>query len=186
MKSSTPAAALIAALLIGAAPSSLPAAVLGNLKVEKTLQSASPTHPGEPIVYQILVTNLAGDAPNATMTDDIYTKAVFDSLISPSGWVCVTPLAGAGGSISCTNSNFPAGASALFTLTITILPQFLPLSISNTAVVAQDFTDSDLSNNSSTVETPVTAAPLPAVPVSPIALAALAVLIVGAGVLLKR
>lgn len=186
MKSSTLAAAMIAALMMGAAPSPLPAAVLGNLKVEKTLLSASPAHPGEPILYEIVVTNLAGNAPNATMTDDIYTKAVFNSLEAPSGWVCLTPLAGEGGSISCTNSNFPSGSSAIFTLTITILPQFLPLGITNTAVVSQDFTDSDPSDNSSTVETPVTAPPLPAVPVSPIALAALAALIGGAGILLKR
>jgi hypothetical protein len=172
------AAAGIAAIVIGATPTVLHAA---NMKVEKTLLSASPAHPGVPIVYQIVVSNSGALAPTVNLDDDIDTKAVFDSLSAPSGWGCSTPPVGQGGTIQCSFQNMDTGASA--TLTMTILPQFLPLTISNTAVVSNSGGEDDPSDNSSTVVTPVT--PSPSVPVSPAALIALGVLLAGAGVRLK-
>jgi len=64
-------AAGIAAIVIGAAPTALHAA---NMKVEKTLVSASPAHPGVPIVYQIVVSNSGALAPTVNLDDDIDTK----------------------------------------------------------------------------------------------------------------
>jgi hypothetical protein len=174
------AAAGIAAIVIGATPTVLHAA---NMKVEKTLLSASPAHPGVPIVYQIVVSNSGALAPTVNLDDDIDTKAVFDSLSAPSGWGCSTPPVGQGGTIQCSFQNMDTGASATLTLTMTILPQFLPLTISNTAVVSNSGGEDDPSDNSSTVVTPVT--PSPSVPMSSAALTALGVLLAGAGVRLK-
>lgn len=174
------AAAGIAAMVIGAAPAALHAA---NMQVEKTLLSSSPAHPGVPIVYQIVVSNTGALAPTVNLDDDIDTKAVFDSLDAPSGWGCSVPPPGQGGTIQCSFLNMGTGASATFTLTMTILPQFLPLTISNTAVVSSSGVEDDPSDNSSTVITPVT--PRPNVPVSPAALIVLGVLLAGAGLRLK-
>jgi hypothetical protein len=174
------AAVGIAAIVMSAAPAALHAA---NMKVEKTLLSASPAHPGIPIVYQIVVSNSGALAPTVNLDDDIDTKSVFNSLSAPSGWGCSTPPVGQGGTIQCSFQNMGTGASATFTLSVTILPQFLPLTTSNTAVVSNSGGEDDPSDNSSTVVTPVT--PAPSVPVSPAALIALGVLLAGAGLRLK-
>lgn len=179
------AAAAIAAIGIGAAPGALAVPAATNMKVEKTLLSASPAHPGVPIVYQIVVSNTGVLAPTVNLDDDIDPSAVFDSLIAPSGWGCSTPPAGQGGTIQCSFLNMAAGASATLTLTVTVpfSPGFVPFDLSNTAVVSSSLVEADPSDNSSTVVTPVTA--LPIVPMSPVALVALAALLGAAGVLLK-
>ena len=174
----------VAAIGIGTAPAwaILPST---NMKVEKTLLSASPAHPGAPIVYQIVVSNTGALAPTVNMDDDIDPSAVFESLDAPSGWNCSTPPPGHGGTVQCSFLNMSSGASATLTLTVTVPPSqgFVPFVLSNTAVVSSSLPELDASDNSSTAATPVTEPS--SVPVSPVALIALAALIGGAGVLLK-
>ncbi len=176
-------AAGIVAISIAAAPTALHAA---NMKVVKTLLSSSPAHPGVPIVYQIVVSNTGALAPTVNLNDDIDTKSIFNSLSAPSGWACSTPPVDQGGTVQCSFQNMDTGASATFTLSVTILPEFVPLETFNTAVVSNSGTEDDPSDNTSTVETPVTPAPPMSVPVRPVALIALAALLAGAGILLKR
>jgi hypothetical protein len=160
------------------------AAALGNLSVEKTLLSPSPVHRGVPFTYQIVVTNLAGDATNVHMMDNLDMKVGFDSMTAPTGWVCVTPPVGQFGNVDCTNPSFTAGSSATFTLTVTFLPSEPAVSTENTATVSQDLVDSAPTDNTSTVTTPVVAAA--SVPVSAPALVLLGVLVAGAGILIRR
>jgi hypothetical protein len=176
--------ALIAAIAaLGAAAPDARAAVTGNLKVEKTLLSPSPVHPGIPFTYQIVVTNLAGDATNVHMVDTLDMKVGFDSATAPGGWVCVTPLVGDFGQVDCSTATLAGGGSATFTVTVSYRTNIPLFTTENSATVSQDLVDSDPSDNTSTVTTPVV---ISDVPVSPLALVALGVLVAGAGILIRR
>jgi hypothetical protein len=170
------------AALWAAAPDAR-AAVTGNLKVVKTLLSPSPVVVGVPTTYQIVVTNLAGDATNAQMVDTIDMKAGFDSVSPAAGWDCTTPNVGDFGDVTCTIPTFPGGGSATFTLTVTLRPGTAGLITSNGARVSQDLVDSDPSDNQSSVDTPIVAS---TVPVSVPALVLLGTLVAGAGLLIRR
>ncbi|HET7453459.1 MAG TPA: hypothetical protein VFL12_11995 [Thermoanaerobaculia bacterium] len=172
------------AALCAATPDLSAAVVTGNLKVVKTLLSPSPVVVGVPTTYQIVVTNLAGDATNAQMVDTIDMKAGFESVSAPAGWNCTTPSVGDFGDVTCTTPTFPGGGSATFTLILTLKPGTAGLKTSNQAQVSQDLVDSDPSDNISTVQTPIVAS---SVPVSVPALVLLGTLVAaGAGILLRR
>ena len=185
MKGIRRAAMIAGVFALGAAAPNARAAVTGNLKVEKTLLSPSPVHPGIPYTYQIVVTNLAGDATSVSMEDDLDMKTVFDSMTAPSGWLCGTPNPGQWGPVTCGAPTLSGGSSATFTITVTYSPQFSTPETSNSVTVSQELIDSDPTDNTSTVDTPVTP-PASAVPVSTPALVLLGALVAAAGILIRR
>jgi uncharacterized repeat protein (TIGR01451 family) len=111
------------------------------------------------VTYTIQVTNLGPDAAtDAELDDTLPGNMTFVSLTSPAGWSCMTPPNGTGGTITCTNTNFAANATATFTL-VGHIPAKTPAgtSYTNTASVVSS-TDDNKENNSSDVTTTVVAA----------------------------
>ena len=74
---------------------------------------------GQPITYNITVSNNGHDpAPTPTLVDTIPQGTVFQSLVAPSGWSCLTPPPGGAGQISCKADSLAVGDSAQFKLTV--------------------------------------------------------------------
>ena len=75
---------------------------------------------GQSLTYVLTATNNGPDpAASLSLTDIIPTGTVFQSLVSPTGWTCLTPAIGGVGQVSCTNNSLAVGASAQFSLTVT-------------------------------------------------------------------
>jgi uncharacterized repeat protein (TIGR01451 family) len=109
---------------------------------------------GRDVVYQIHVTN-AGPAAavKASLSDTLQGTLTFVSLSAPSGWTCMTPNVGDGGTITCTKASFDAGGVADFTLTANVPSDTQNgATFENTAQVGTDTADpNDENNNSVTI-----------------------------------
>jgi len=117
--------------------------------------------PGNNINYTIIATNNGpSNAANPSVTDTIPANTTFQSISPPAGWTCITPAVNGTGSISCTRSSpLTAGASQTFTLTLNVNAGApIGSSISNTAQITSDATDTNTANNSSTSTVNVVAA----------------------------
>jgi uncharacterized repeat protein (TIGR01451 family) len=105
------------------------------------------------VSYTITVTNSGPDpAVNVSLTDALPSGTTFSSLVSPAGWSCTAPAAGAAGTIRCTESSMAAGSSVF---TFNLNAPDAPTTISNTISVSSNSPDPDLSDNSSNVNTNV-------------------------------
>jgi GH35 family endo-1,4-beta-xylanase len=100
-----------------------------------TAISAAPTTvpAGQAVAYTISVTNNADTdtapfkptdddlpAANVTLATAVPAHTVFQALSVPAGWSCATPAAGGSGPVQCTVASLPAGATAVFTLTVAL------------------------------------------------------------------
>ncbi|MEY2505467.1 MAG: hypothetical protein QOG27_1747, partial [Verrucomicrobiota bacterium] len=113
------------------------------------------------VTYTIQVFNGGPDAAtDAELDDTLPGNMTFVSLTSPAGWTCTTPAPGAGGTITCTNTNFAAGATGNFTL-IGHIPPKAPVGslYINTASVFSSADDNEENNNSDASTSVVAAAP---------------------------
>jgi uncharacterized repeat protein (TIGR01451 family) len=120
-----------------------------NLGITKTTATTN-AGPGTAVSYTIVVTNGGPDATTAvTMTDTLPASLLFASITSPAGFSCSTPAVGATGTITCTGTAMANGASASFTLGVTVASGANG-SISNTASVSGAPTDPASGNNSAT------------------------------------
>jgi uncharacterized repeat protein (TIGR01451 family) len=118
-----------------------------DLVITKTTLTTSAA-PGNPISYTITVTNSGpGAATSVTMTDALPASLRFQSIAAPAGFSCTTPAAGATGTISCTGATLANGASAIFTLGVTVAPGATG-SIVNSASVLSATTDPNPGNSS--------------------------------------
>ncbi len=135
-----------------------PATVNADLAVTKTDGTATVVAGGT-TTYTIVITNAGPDAaPNATLTDTLPAQATFNSLAVPAGWSCTTPAVGATGTVSCSIASLPNGASATFTLAVTVAAATpAGTSLSNTAVTASGASDPTPANNTATDVDTVTA-----------------------------
>ncbi|MCI0390612.1 MAG: FG-GAP-like repeat-containing protein [Acidobacteria bacterium] len=122
-----------------------------NLAIVKTVATLLPG-PGDELRFTLRVDNIgSGPAANVTLTDAVPANTVFKSLPAAQGWNCTTPQPGGGGNIACGISAFPAGASAIFSLALTVNNDVTKDTlITNIARVTTTTFDSDLNNNSST------------------------------------
>src|SRR5262249_22485713 len=122
-----------------------------DLALTKTTTTLLPGR-GDDLSYTLRVDNSGpAAAANVTLTDAVPANTVFKSLSAAQGWSCAAPQPGGGGNISCGISVFPAGASAIFSLALTVnndVPK--DTLITNTARVTTATVDRDLNNNSST------------------------------------
>jgi endo-1,4-beta-xylanase len=88
---------------------------------------------GQAITYAITVTNNVDTnqqpydptdddlpAANVVLSTAVPSHTVMQSFTSPSGWSCTAPPAGSIGPVQCTLASLPAGASATFTMTVTL------------------------------------------------------------------
>ena len=124
--------------------------------------TTDPVFAGAGLAYTINVANgSASAATGLSLTDAIPSGTVFASLAAPAGWSCSTPAIGATGTVTCTNPTLAAGASAYFTLTVTVgagLPGGTLLT--NTVSVTQTSADANPADNSATATTTVQTNPL--------------------------
>jgi uncharacterized repeat protein (TIGR01451 family) len=122
-----------------------------DLAITKT-DSPDPVLAGNNLTYTITVTNSGpDDATNVTVTDPLPGEVTFVSAVG-TGWVCNE----LSGTVTCTRSSLAVGVAPEITIVVT------PTSageIINTASVASNETDTDVSNNESgPVSTTVNAA----------------------------
>jgi uncharacterized repeat protein (TIGR01451 family) len=129
--------------------------IVADVGVSKT-DSPDPVTVNTNLTYTITVTNAGPDAaPTTALNDPLPATANFVSLTAPAGWSCTTPAVGATGTVICTHSALPSGASDVFTLVVTPTPAS-PASISNTATVSTLANDGNSGNDSATATTAVT------------------------------
>ncbi|MFO0675787.1 MAG: hypothetical protein U0169_04595 [Polyangiaceae bacterium] len=97
-------------------------------------------------------------APNAEVKGTLPTGTTFESMTAPGGWSCTTPAVGAAGSFSCVATSFAAGA-ANFQLGLRVDPSAPSGTLAVAVSIAGDVVDGMTTNDSSTVNVDVTAAP---------------------------
>jgi uncharacterized repeat protein (TIGR01451 family) len=105
--------------------------------------------PGGSISYTITLTNNGPhNATNASMTDSLPASLLFQSISAPAGFSCATPAIGATGLITCTAASLANGASATFTLVVTVAGNATG-TITNSAGTSGAQTDANSGNSSS-------------------------------------
>jgi uncharacterized repeat protein (TIGR01451 family) len=115
----------------------------------------NPVVPGGNITYTQTVNN-NGPQPalNVVFSEAIPTNTTFVSLASPVGWTCSTPAVGAGGNITCTLPSNDPSVLSTFTLVVQVgagTPS--GTTISDTDSVSSGVNDTNLANNTATVNT---------------------------------
>jgi uncharacterized repeat protein (TIGR01451 family) len=117
--------------------------------------SPDPVAPGGTITYTQSITNNGPDAANATFSQSLQGSVGFQSLNAPAGWSCTTPAVGASGAINCTFASFASGATANFTLVVTVIASSGV--VTNTVAGGSNVQDPDNTDNSATVNTTILA-----------------------------
>ncbi|CAN7409738.1 hypothetical protein LJR016_002511 [Devosia sp. LjRoot16] len=108
----------------------------------------------EVLSYTVAVSNAGpSGATNAVMSDALPAGLTFSAVTAPSGWSCAAPAVGSGGTITCSTNEFPAGASAEFSIDAMAV---LDGPITNVATIASSDGDANTTNNSSSATTAVT------------------------------
>jgi uncharacterized repeat protein (TIGR01451 family) len=128
-----------------------------DLAVTKT-DSPDAVAAGSPLTYSIAITNNGPTdaAENVELSDMIPAGTTFVSFTAPAGWTSMTPVVGGTGTVTATNPSLAAGATANFTLVVQVdsdVPNGNTLT--NTASVTNDVTDSNMANDSDTETTSV-------------------------------
>jgi large repetitive protein len=109
--------------------------------------------PGQTVSYTLSYLNLAGPAAGATLHETVPANTVFDAASSSPGWSCSSTAPGT----ACTLvlGDLPRGASGTRFFAVTVRPDALVSSISNTATVSIAAEDADTTNNSASDTTPI-------------------------------
>ncbi len=119
--------------------------------------SPDPVTAGSQITYTINASNGGpSNAATAAMSVSVPANTTFVSLTSPGGWACTTPAVGGTGAVNCSLGSFANGATASFTLVVTVAPAFSG-TISATVNVTTATTDPVPGNNTQTATTAATA-----------------------------
>jgi uncharacterized repeat protein (TIGR01451 family) len=121
------------------------------------LTGPTTTMPGSNISYAITVHNGGpDDAVGPRMADPLPSGVTFASESHPAGWSCTDPAPGANGTVECTASTLPNGASGSFTVTVHVpATAAVGATISNTASAASA-TDDFTTVQTATADTRVT------------------------------
>jgi uncharacterized repeat protein (TIGR01451 family) len=124
---------------------------LADLAVTKAA-SASAVQVGTNVTYLVTVANSGpSSALNATLTDALPPGLTFVSNSGASGWTCVNPTAGSGGSITCSTSSLASGGTATFSIVANVSCGVADGTImANPANLSSSTPDPNSSNNAST------------------------------------
>lgn len=121
--------------------------------------SVTAASPGDTIQFTIVATNSGADAATSVVvTDTLPAGLLFQSIAPAAGFTCVTPAAGAAGTVTCSAATLASGASAVFQLFTTVAPGADSGTITNTAGVSSA-TDDPSGANGSDASAPITLAP---------------------------
>lgn len=110
-------------------------------------ESHTPLELGEPITYQINISNVGlTPAPGVIFTDTLPAGGSFLDWTSPDGWACTLPPVGGTGTITCSADSVAAGETVPFTLELAPLdvPQWLPNQIEVSTSGPETFTFNNL------------------------------------------
>jgi uncharacterized repeat protein (TIGR01451 family) len=115
----------------------------------------NPVVPGGNITYtQTVNNNGPQSALNVVFSEAIPSNTTFVSLASPVAWTCTTPAVGSGGNISCTLPSNSINVLSTFTLVVQVgVATPSGTTISDTDSVSSGINDSNLANNTATVNT---------------------------------
>jgi uncharacterized repeat protein (TIGR01451 family) len=118
-----------------------------DLAISKNTLSTAAAQ-GSTITYTLSTTNNGPDAAsNVTVTDVLQPALRFQSISAPGGWTCTTPAVGANGTVTCTTASLANGATANFTLVVSVAPNATG-TISNSATAGSGNTDPTPGNSS--------------------------------------
>ena len=115
----------------------------------------NPVVPGGNITYtQTVNNNGPQSALNVVFSEAIPSNTTFVSLASPVAWTCTTPAVGSGGNISCTLPSNSINVLSTFTLVVQVgVATPSGTTVSDTDSVSSGINDSNLANNTATVNT---------------------------------
>ena len=118
--------------------------------------------PDSDLTYELTVTNGGpAAAADATVTETLPGPTTFVSLAAPAGWICSTPAAGSGGTVTCSNASLPAGVTESFTLVVHIPPGTATgTELLNIVTVSTTDSDPNSENDQATTSTIVASADL--------------------------
>ena len=112
---------------------------------------------GTTLAYNLRVNNSGPEpAESVTLTSAIPAGTSFVSLVSPAGWVCMTPAVGATGAISCTNDALDVTTDVLV-LSVQLGGAPDGTAVALTASVQSPTVDGDPANNSAALNSVVVA-----------------------------
>jgi uncharacterized protein (TIGR03437 family) len=125
-----------------------------DLALSKTITAPVSTvlpAPGDDVTYQLVVTNSGPlAAANVTLTDVVPTNMTFRSVSAPTGWSCTSPVVGSTGTITCATNSLATGATANFTVVLTVGGSVVRgTTLTNTAQLSAQTPDPVAANNSS-------------------------------------
>ncbi len=122
-----------------------------DLAIVKTVTSG-PVVAGQPVTYALTVTNAGpSDAANVVITDTAPPGTTWASAALPGGACTIT-----GADLSCTLTNTMTVAQTVAATVVLNTPSNLTGTLTNTADATSDSFDPNISNNPSTVVSPVT------------------------------
>jgi uncharacterized repeat protein (TIGR01451 family) len=110
-----------------------------------------PVQAGNNITYTQVVTNSGpSTATGASLTEVTPPNTTFQSVSSPAGWTCSTPVVGGTGTISCTNPSVAPGAGTFAVAVKVNAGTPHGTAINDTATVSSTTADPNLANNTAT------------------------------------
>ena len=111
--------------------------------------SPDPVVTGSDVTYAITVHNNGTNAgASLTLTDELPANLTFQSLASAAGWSCTTPQVGSGGTVTCSQSGLPVGATDTFSLVAKVDCSLEDGALfTNSARIASTHPDPALGNN---------------------------------------
>jgi uncharacterized repeat protein (TIGR01451 family) len=157
-----------------------------DLAITKT-DFPDPVLPAAKLHYIVSVTNNGpSDAQNVQIVQGLPLETTFMSLSVPSGWTCTTPPPGSNGTVMCSTTTLPAGATVDFVIVLFVTPQLTAgRPIFCKVDVSSSTTDPNPQNNTATATTDPFL-PIPAAGQFGVVTVALALLGIGARSLLRR
>lgn len=127
-----------------------------DLSIVET-DTPDPVAAGSTLTLDATVTNIGpSDAVSGSMSQSVPVGTTFAAFSPAAGWSCMTPPLGGSGTITCTNPAIPAGAVAVFSLTVDVPGNTADGTIlTSTATIASATPDPNSTNDSSGTSTTV-------------------------------
>jgi uncharacterized repeat protein (TIGR01451 family) len=133
------------------------ATTVGDADLSATKSAPPEGYAGGTLTYALGIANAGPDAAGtATLTDALPSHTTFVSLTQDTGptFGTSTPAAGQGGTVTASTASLASGASATFTLVVSVDPSTPDgTTIANTATASSETGDPDSTNNSRSAST---------------------------------